>query len=234
MINADIYIGKVENGIASVKDYWSTSFNTPIEDTSRGGTNDILDYTGVENSEGTTIKFRRKLDTRDTRDKVITNGKLQCIMAYNPDGDSLALSHGSHAVSLEIDFFVGSVEEHDKTKLRAAHGGILHLVTLQSTYQRTVLMALSWGFLVIVGIFIAKFTKHSLGPLWFKIHTLLNIVSIFCTVAAFVISVVMVNDDFAQRANLNLAHAWLGLIVMIGAPLQGFLGFIADRMVKLH
>lgn len=48
MSEADIAIGAVSGSGPTVLDYWSTSENTPSADTSLGGTNDIISFTGQQ------------------------------------------------------------------------------------------------------------------------------------------------------------------------------------------
>ena len=92
-------------------------------------------------------------------------------------------------------------------------------------------MAFAWGFFTIIGVFLAKFFKK-IGKVWFILHACLNAITIICTIIAFAIAVDMVDDDFVQEDQLALSHAWIGLLVFLGTPLQGFLGWYSDFTYK--
>jgi hypothetical protein len=70
MQQADIIIGTVENGKATVLDEFSAqAFGPHKPDTDfEGGTDDIIDYSATENGGYTIVEFKRKLDTGDIFD----------------------------------------------------------------------------------------------------------------------------------------------------------------------
>jgi hypothetical protein len=83
LILSDIYISRVQDGVASVLDCWSTDHVPPPEDTTQGGTDDATVISGTEINGETTVTFKRKLDTGDTgHDVVITQGEMDCICSY--------------------------------------------------------------------------------------------------------------------------------------------------------
>jgi hypothetical protein len=73
MKDADIIIGAVEDGRATVLDEYSTgNYGPHIEDTMLGGTNDIQSFGGSQEGGYTVIEFKRKLDTGDRFDKAFS------------------------------------------------------------------------------------------------------------------------------------------------------------------
>ena len=97
MVNADIWIGHIVNGVAEVRDDFSFNVQAPITDESLGGTNDLYDTGGFENTTTTTstIWFKRRLVTNDTLDHPILVGETAMIYAFNRQSkDQWSLYHG--------------------------------------------------------------------------------------------------------------------------------------------
>lgn len=69
-----------------------------------------------------------------------------------------------------------------------------------------------------------------MGKKWFISHILLNVIALILIVTAFVIAIVMVDDDFKQTEQVNRAHAILGLVTVILLGLQIIIGIVADRL----
>jgi hypothetical protein len=208
MSDADVIIGSVEGGDVEVHDYTSSGQTTP----SRDDSDDVLAFAGSESGGKTVIKFRRLLKTGDSADKDASTTK-NCIVAFNLDSDNL-LYHGSNQrSSLEVDLLTGIAEEVSEW-MPATHG---------------VMMATSWGLLIPIGIILARFFKH-IGHAWFVLHTAVNTVAVALTLVAFIIAIVMAEEDFTQSRAVAATHAWFGLFVVIGATLQIPVGVLADRL----
>jgi len=98
MIRTDIYIGKVENGIATVQDSWSPSVSAPISDGLSGHSDDVYNVAGHEDLDRgmTTITFTRKLVTNDSWDYQIgPDLELPIVFAYSRKNvDSFNHYHG--------------------------------------------------------------------------------------------------------------------------------------------
>jgi len=95
MQNADIIIGFVADGKTELVDTFSTGmFGPHPEDTSRGGTDDIIEFAGTEEDGYTTIEFVRKLVTGDSNDNPVAQGTNQIIWAYGR-GDNLQIVHAA-------------------------------------------------------------------------------------------------------------------------------------------
>ncbi len=89
MKDADMVYGWVTAQGAIVLDLYATGVNGPHpEDTTMGGTYDLLEATGMEAAGWTTLEFRRNLNTGDTYDNVIpTTGTIPIIWAVGPVDD---------------------------------------------------------------------------------------------------------------------------------------------------
>jgi len=99
MINTDIWIGNVVDGVATVLDTWSPSVAAPLQDAQSGDhSNDVYDVGGTEDDTSglTTVWFTRKLVTNDTWDYKISPGtELPVIFAYSRKNvDSFLHYHG--------------------------------------------------------------------------------------------------------------------------------------------
>lgn len=93
MKNADIVLGFVKDGKATVYDQFSSvDFGPHPQDTELGGTSDIIEFAGKEEGGYTTIEFKRKLDTSDKYDNPLAKGKNQILWSYGSD-DTVNLKH---------------------------------------------------------------------------------------------------------------------------------------------
>jgi hypothetical protein len=95
---------------------------------------------------------------------------------------------------------------------RAAHG---------------VLMGLSWGFLLPVGLLVARFGKHK-DPLWFKVHRGVQISGLLLALLGFIIAVLMV----ATGHFLARPHAYIGLVAMALGMQQPFNAWLRPHKTK--
>ena len=90
MVEADIMIAKVENGVATLDDYWATSFAEPQTDVSLGGSSDIELLEGSENSGVTTIVLKKKFAAEDSYDRSISKTEpVPIIFAWHTTSDAL-------------------------------------------------------------------------------------------------------------------------------------------------
>ena len=89
MKDADMVIGFVKNGKATIFDAYSTGEYGPHpEDISLGGKYSILEAKGYESNGITTIEFSRYLDTKDKYDNVLTLDKeIKIIWALSDKDD---------------------------------------------------------------------------------------------------------------------------------------------------
>jgi len=93
MKDADMLMGFVTDGKATVKDLYCTdNLGTHPEDTTTGGSYDVLASGGKEEGGLTTIEFKRLLNTGDSRDRAFLPGVNNILWAYG-SSDSTGLKH---------------------------------------------------------------------------------------------------------------------------------------------
>jgi hypothetical protein len=86
MKDADMVLGFVKDGKATVTDHFSTgSYGPHSPDTELGGTDDLLEFGGREEGGYTTIEFKRLLDTGDKYDLQVSRGTNKIIWSYGLD-----------------------------------------------------------------------------------------------------------------------------------------------------
>ncbi|KAH3743193.1 glucooligosaccharide oxidase [Pelomyxa schiedti] len=108
MDKSDKYVGWVKNGDLTLIDAFGDGWNTPAEDTTAGGYDNILNPVGFENATHTVIKFTRYLDTGDEKDYEITPAPFWLLWAWD-DKDGLSpSSYPVHGWVEDVDY--GGVE----------------------------------------------------------------------------------------------------------------------------
>lgn len=110
MQGEDILIGYIRGKELFLQDYYATTSVSHANDVSLGGRDDVLESSGTEDEQFTTIEFRRKLDTGDRFDRSITNGPHTVQLAFGPDDDFVTY-HGQKRTVVKIDFFAGGAQE---------------------------------------------------------------------------------------------------------------------------
>ncbi len=94
MKDADVIMGSVDGKVVIVEDQYSTeSYGPHLPDGDLGGTDDILEYGGREKDGRTVIEFKRRLDTGDEFDKVITPSQELSVIWSMSDSGNLQGSH---------------------------------------------------------------------------------------------------------------------------------------------
>jgi len=97
-------MGYMENGEMKVVDAYASGFTAPDQDTKVGGKNDILDFGGSVVGATRHVKWIRKLDTGDVKDRAIKLGTAtQVIVAFNPSTDNWEY-HGNTRLQTTITF----------------------------------------------------------------------------------------------------------------------------------
>ena len=85
-----------------------------MNDTERGGADNILEKDGTQNDGVTIIEFSRKLNTGDANDTPIMDDGMgtMIMMAYSLDVDDYQTYHGAmQRIALTVDFFNGFVND---------------------------------------------------------------------------------------------------------------------------
>jgi hypothetical protein len=94
MKDADVIMGSVDGKKVVVEDQYSTdSYGPHLPDEDLGGTDDILEFGGQEKDGHTVIEFKRRLDTGDQFDKVISPGQELSVIWSMAESDDLQASH---------------------------------------------------------------------------------------------------------------------------------------------
>jgi len=105
MMDADMVMGWVSGGEATVLDLYSTGVYGPHPaDESLGGRDDIFESGGTESGDWTVIEFRRKMDTGDQFDKSFQPGRTIDIIWSMSSSDTLSVRHdvrGTATLALE-------------------------------------------------------------------------------------------------------------------------------------
>ncbi len=88
MNSADMILGWVQEGQTVIVDAYSTgNFGPHPPDTELGGTDDIIEYGGMEENGFTVIEFKRALKTGDQYDNELVKGTNQVIWSYSINDD---------------------------------------------------------------------------------------------------------------------------------------------------
>jgi len=101
MKDADMVMGWVSNGNATVLDLYSTGVYGPHPpDEDLGGRDDILEFGGAESNNRTVIEFKRRMDTGDRFDKAFQPEQTVNIIWSMSATDSLEVRHNIRGVSM--------------------------------------------------------------------------------------------------------------------------------------
>jgi hypothetical protein len=94
MKDADMIVGFVEGGNARVLDEYCTgNYGPHVEDTTLGGTDDILAFGGRQEAGYTVVEFKRKLNTGDRFDKAFSPGQSISSIWAMADSNNPDLKH---------------------------------------------------------------------------------------------------------------------------------------------
>eukprot|EP01112_Ceratiomyxa_fruticulosa_P001704 TRINITY_DN1186_c0_g1_i3.p1 TRINITY_DN1186_c0_g1~~TRINITY_DN1186_c0_g1_i3.p1 ORF type:complete len:400 (-),score=54.45 TRINITY_DN1186_c0_g1_i3:173-1372(-) len=211
MFPSDIIIGFVDDqsNEAFVFDRWSSQYDTPDDDTSLGGFDNILTFSGSQSNGVTTLNITRPLSTNDSWDLPIENKDTIILYSYNTDTDNFDFEHTTKGV-VTINLFTGASSSSFNKRL--FHGPV---------------MLIAWGLLVVQGNYIARFLK-GLGHLWFQLHVSIQVLVLALTIAAFIVIENYLGPSSSDH--FSGVHHFFGLFIVFLAILQGFGGWLADRM----
>lgn len=117
MKDADMVFGWVEeDDRVMVLDLYATGrFGPHPPDEELGGTNDLLNAGGKEDNGYTVIEFKRKMNTADSYDKVLTAGQTVRFIWAMATRDSLTVKHNILKGSGELVLEEAKVKEHAET-----------------------------------------------------------------------------------------------------------------------
>jgi len=214
MLNSDVIIGWVSDGVPSVSDYGiggTRAYQCPdgvCLDTQMGHTDDVLAFNGSETSTTTYIIFTRKLSTGDSIDVDITSKGMTTIYGWqtNSQDGPFLIKHVGTPNPVIINYFTGATKAVANLKL--IHGS---------------LMFIAWFGLAPFGFILARFLKQF--PWWFNAHRIIMSVAMATSIAAFGVIVY----EVPHGEHFNNGHKIIGLIVFIIGVAQPVIGFLADK-----
>jgi hypothetical protein len=96
----------------------------------------------------------------------------------------------------------------------------------ESAIIHGILMFVTWYFCASFGVFVARFMKVRLGSWWIRVHGMVTWMTIFMTIANFIIMYM------GDSVHFNSAHSIIGVLVLALAVVQGFLGIAVSKSQK--
>ncbi len=93
MEEADFTIAYIDNDEVYIRDDYGSWLTSHASDIELGGTDDVEIISGIETNEGTTIKFRKKLNTGDEYDKTYAHGQEVVVLLAASNTDSFDAMH---------------------------------------------------------------------------------------------------------------------------------------------
>lgn len=107
MKDANIVIAYVKRGEARIRDDFGVSENSHVQDTRKGGRDNVTVISGKEENGMTTVAFSIPLDSGDSRDQpIVTDGETVVLLAYNRSRDSFRPRH-SFRTRLKVNLNTG-------------------------------------------------------------------------------------------------------------------------------
>ncbi len=112
MLDADCMVVEISGSTLVLSDQYSNQYGPTFYDTALGGTSDLtLLGQSIINSQKI-AKFKRKLNTGDTYDKVVSNGQMNMIWAK---GNTDSISEHNDEGEVVVNFLTGTVQSASKT-----------------------------------------------------------------------------------------------------------------------
>ena len=168
MSDCDMIVAEIFGEQIEIRDTWSKSRNTPNDDQTIGGKNDITKtaYTLDYGDGFKIVRFNRLLNTGDKYDNILAQNITEMCYAYS--NDKTLSYHGTKYASFRINLvqgFNGKAEIlYESNPLVDAHSIVLLII---------------WSFLIEIPIFIVKYCKHRESYL--KWHSYLFLFFDLCT-----------------------------------------------------
>lgn len=207
-------------------DRYAQTEDTPPFDTDLGGTDDITVspkqlVNGTYTNGTTEVYVRRKLDTGDKYDFVITENKqTDYIWAYNPT--TAFVQHSTYGTgSLNL--------ASTQANLTLASTGSSSGYSDDFDYHGDV-MSIVWMGFIPAAIMAARYFKWTW--LWFWVHIALGIATIVVTVTSGSLTFDDNESDYATKVNKKLFHSRLGFSVISLVIGQGALGMLIRVISK--
>eukprot|EP00270_Netrium_digitus_P004979 TRINITY_DN16488_c0_g1_i2.p1 TRINITY_DN16488_c0_g1~~TRINITY_DN16488_c0_g1_i2.p1 ORF type:complete len:390 (+),score=40.92 TRINITY_DN16488_c0_g1_i2:129-1298(+) len=191
--------GDTSGGSPSVKPYYLPTYTTPQS----GGILDVLDSSIEVSSDGSniTLAFTLQLNASQVSSYTIwaTGGDVQT------STDSIPPHLDQNSGDVQIDFSSGqSVQDSgpaDDQMLRNRHA---------------VIATVSWGVMMPLGAFVARYVRPFLDPIWFYVHIATQLSAYLLGTAAFGLGCYF----YTELTGQHWAHFYLAVFMMFGALLQ--------------
>eukprot|EP00004_Rigifila_ramosa_P011653 TRINITY_DN2495_c0_g1_i1.p2 TRINITY_DN2495_c0_g1~~TRINITY_DN2495_c0_g1_i1.p2 ORF type:complete len:365 (-),score=72.00 TRINITY_DN2495_c0_g1_i1:113-1207(-) len=212
MTNSDIVMARF-SGSMQAQDMWATGTKAPKTDIERGGTNDIIEFSGERTNGVLTVKYVRAVATTDANDHpFLFDAPTNILLAYHSSSNNFLTQHTwQKRASLNFNSTGGATITKDNSK-----------------FTHSILMFISWSVLVPAAVTLPAFFKH-IGHIWYVMHAILQTIAMVLSTASFVVIVQYVDGDFQQSGAMK-AHAILGVIAMALMWILPPLGIYADRV----
>jgi hypothetical protein len=210
MIGSDAVIGWIDNNAnEDVKAYELTgkSPDLVIESTKLV----ITDTSAAEENGFTIIKFKRKIKNNGNVNFDVTGQNSKLIVAIGTNDNKI--KHSDKQGSITLNFLTGE-----------STAGVDGLQILK--YIHAVLMFTSWGIILPLGGFLARYRPHPCGGdcLWWPHHENLQWTGIIMSSGGYVIAYFMVGGShFSTGPDGNIVHATIGTIITFFALVQFFM-----------
>lgn len=207
---SDIIVGWVSNGTVQVFDYFDHDRSSLSLDETNGK-NSILAFNGKEENGETSLKFRRKLQTGDDKDRDISEGTINVLYALSEEDPATPDAVPRHKGGSEwrgwtkIDFFTGKTVDISRNLIRA-HGILMTAATL--------------FFLLAM---IRRYLGRWMGRSGVMFHYFLTSAAIVCAIAG------LLTGIWAQGHNFSSVHLWLGMVIVAAFFVFPPLGIYADQ-----
>jgi hypothetical protein len=159
MTNTDMNIVEfLSDGKYTLTDAYSTGYEQPAADTTKGGANSLINITYNTSGTSPILRYERKLNTGDQYDKVIALENNSLILAWGIGRIAFhEMNRASNTFSITDDFLPDTNPTTAGPNIYDVHG---------------ISLFISWGLLNFFGYCAARFFKHH--PWWMYVH-------LFCT-----------------------------------------------------
>jgi hypothetical protein len=186
--------------------YATEQFSVHPNDTSLGGTYDIIEKAVAQTGNTTTMELVRKLVTGDSRDKpIITNASMRIIWSTG-NTDDITQYHGARGLA-RVQFSTGKV-----TVIKVPALWPRHAITMVTS---TALFAATYGLLAL---------KRQKKKWWLEAHHYTGALAVVLAFVGFILAYRMVAS--MGMGHLRILHAYLGLTTLIIVTVSLVGGFV--------
>ncbi|ORZ36711.1 hypothetical protein BCR44DRAFT_1512168 [Catenaria anguillulae PL171] len=239
MSAADVVVVWTRNGpegiLVNVSDRWSSGYNMPRADAVQDWNVIAAGKSPADNKFLVTI--RRAITTSEPAvDLPFKDEEQQFIWALSTQPVEIENGKPQFNKHSEYGPFKMNMLKFDAASEPAGSGqGLGGNVQSDGTMSREkavfihgLCMAIAWGFLSYLAVFVARFMKTKLGAWWFRLHWGIMLVVAALSVTAVVILVM----SPVGHSWFSSAHAIVGTLVFGAMWVQIIVGIVIDRMYE--